>query len=100
MAVSIQPLADRVLVTPLPADQTTKSGIIIPDTAKDSSQQATVVAVGPGKLDEAGKRIPLDVKAGDVVLLPKYGGDEFKYDGEEYKIVGADDLLAIVKSSK
>ncbi|MBI4023092.1 co-chaperone GroES [Candidatus Berkelbacteria bacterium] len=97
MATSIQPLGDRILVQPLPAEEKTKGGIIIPDTAKDASQQATVVAVGPGKFDDAGKRVPLDVKVGDVVLMPKYGGDEFKYDGEEYKIVSADDLLAIVK---
>jgi chaperonin GroES len=100
MTVSIQPLGDRVLVQPLPAEETTKSGLIIPDTAKDASQQAKVVAVGPGKFGDDNERLPIDVKPGDTVLLPKYGGDEFKHDGEEYKIVGADDILAIVKSGK
>ena len=93
---SIRPLGDRVLLKFLPAEETTKSGIIIPDTAKDQSQQAKVVAVGPGKFDDEGKRIPMDVHEGETVLVPKYGGDEFKYEGEEYKIVSADDILAIV----
>ncbi|MBI2589599.1 co-chaperone GroES [Candidatus Berkelbacteria bacterium] len=93
---AIQPLGDRVLLKLLPAEETTHSGIIIPDTAKDKSQQATVVAVGPGKRDKDGKRIELDVKESDVVLIPQYGGDEIKYEGEEYKIVGADDILARV----
>ncbi len=92
----IRPLGDRVLLELLPAEETTKSGIIIPDTAKDQSQQAKVVAVGPGKFDDEGKRVPMDVKDNDVVLIPKYGGDEFKFEGEEYKIVSADDILAIV----
>lgn len=92
----IRPLGDRVLLELLPAEETTKSGIIIPDTAKDQSQQAKIVAVGPGKFDDEGKRVPMDVKDNDVVLIPKYGGDEFKFEGEEYKIVSADDILAIV----
>ncbi len=93
---SIRPLGDRVLLELLPAEETTKSGILIPEAAKDQSQQAKVVAVGPGKLDDAGKRLPVDVKEHDTVLIPKYGGDEFKFEGEEYKIVSADDILAIV----
>lgn len=93
---TIRPLGDRVLLELMPAEETTKSGIIIPDTAKDQSQQAKIIAVGPGKFDDEGKRIPVDVKDNDIVLIPKYGGDEFKFQGEEYKIVSADDILAIV----
>lgn len=94
--VGIQPLGNRVLVKPVPADEMTKSGIIIPDTAKEKSQQAEVVAVGPGWTDEDGKVHNVEVKPGDRVLMPMYGGDEFKHDGQEYKIVRGDDLLAVI----
>ncbi|MBI4032507.1 co-chaperone GroES [Candidatus Berkelbacteria bacterium] len=100
MATSIQPLGNRVLVKLLPAEETTKSGLIIPDTAKEKSQQAEVVAVGPGWTDEDGKVHKVDVKPGDWVLMPMYGGDEIKYDSEEYKIVRGDELLAVIKKEK
>ena len=97
MNTPIKPLGDRVLVQLLPAEETTKAGIIIPDTAKDASQQAKVVAVGPGKLTPKGERLLMDVKDGQTVLIGKYGGDEFKHEGEEYKIVQLDDILAIIE---
>jgi len=92
----IQPLGNRVVVKPLPAEEMTKAGIIIPDTAKNKSQQAEVIAVGPGWTDEDGKEHKVDVKVGDVVLKPMYGGDDIKLEGEEYKIVRGDELLAVM----
>lgn len=97
MAQTLQPLGDRVLVRPLAADEVRASGIVIPDTAKEKPQEGEVLAVGPGKLDEAGKRMPMDVTVGDKVLYSKYGGDEFTIDGEELKILSENDILAIVK---
>jgi len=97
MAQTLQPLGDRVLVRPLAAEEVRASGIVIPDTAKEKPQEGEVLAVGPGKLDEAGKRMPMDVTVGDRVLYSKYGGDEFTIDGEELKILGENDILAIVK---
>ncbi len=91
MSVNVQPLADRVLVKPAPAEETTKSGIIIPDTAKEKPQRGTVVAVGNGKKDE-----PMTVKAGDAVLYGKYSGTEITIDGEEYLIMRESDIFAIV----
>ena len=97
MAVSIKPLEDRIVVQTLEAEQTTASGLVIPDTAKEKPQEGTVLAVGPGRFDDDGeKRIPLDVKVGDTVLYSKYGGTEVKYAGEEYLILSARDVLAIV----
>ena len=96
MAQTLQPLADRVLVRPLKAEEVRASGIIIPDTAKEKPQEGEVLAVGPGKLDEDGQRLPMDVKVGDKVLYSKYGGDEFTIDGEELKILSENDILAIV----
>ncbi len=96
MAQTLQPLADRVLVRPMKAEEVRASGIVIPDTAKEKPQEGEVLAVGPGKLDETGKRLPLDVKVGDKVLFSKYGGDEFTIDGEELKILSENDILAIV----
>ena len=93
--VAIKPLEDRVVVKPLDAEQTTASGLVIPDTAKEKPQEGTVLAVGPGRF-ENGNRLPLDVKEGDVVLYSKYGGTEVKYNGEEYLVLSARDLLAIV----
>jgi chaperonin GroES len=95
--MKLRPLADKIVVKPLEAEETVKGGIIIPDSAKEKPQQAEVVAVGPGKLDEKGARIPVDVKVGERVLVSKYGGDEFKIDDVEYKIVGADDVFAVVE---
>ena len=97
MSVSIKPLEDRVVVKPLDAEQTTASGLVIPDTAKEKPQEGEVLAVGPGRFDEDGdKRIPLDVKVGDTVLYSKYGGTEVKYNGEEYLILSGRDVLAIL----
>ncbi|MGV1004173.1 MAG: co-chaperone GroES [Candidatus Nanopelagicales bacterium] len=97
MAVNIKPLEDRILVQPLDAEQTTASGLVIPDTAKEKPQEGKVLAVGPGRFDDAGaKRIPLDVAVDDVVVYSKYGGTEIKYNGEEYLLLSARDVLAIV----
>jgi len=94
----LKPLEDRVVVKTLEAEQTTASGLVIPDTAKEKPQEGEVLAVGPGRWDEDGdKRIPLDVKVGDVVLYSKYGGTEVKYDNEEYLVLSARDLLAVVE---
>lgn len=94
--MKIQPLADRVLVEPLEEDEQVKGGIIIPDSAKEKPQQGKVVALGTGKLDEEGKKIPFNVKKGDTVLMPKYGGTEIKLNGKEYQITREEDILGIV----
>ncbi|MCA1832074.1 MAG: co-chaperone GroES [Actinomycetota bacterium] len=100
MAFSLEPLEDRVVVRPLEEEtQKTTSGIIIPDTAKEKPQEGEIVAVGPGRFED-GKRIPLDVKVGDVVIYSKYGGTEVKVDGDEYLVLSARDLLAVIKSKK
>ena len=96
MALNIKPLGDRVLVEPVEEKETKKGGIIIPDTAKEKPQEGIVRALGTGKLDDNGKRIPFEVKVGDRVLVSKYGGSEIKLDGKEYKLLGSDDLLAIL----
>jgi chaperonin GroES len=93
MAVAIKPLEDRIVVKAIEAEQTTASGLVIPDTAKEKPQEGTVVAVGPGRFDN-GVRIPIDVKVGDVVL---YGGTEVKYSNEEYLVLSARDVLAIIE---
>jgi chaperonin GroES len=98
VSVSIKPLEDRIVVKPLDAEQTTASGLVIPDTAKEKPQEGEVLAVGPGRYDEDGeKRIPLDVKIGDTVLYSKYGGTEVKYSGQEYLILSARDVLAVIE---
>ena len=95
--MAVKPLADRILVKRLEQEeQKSGGGIIIPDTAKEKPQEAKVVEVGPGKLDDNGKRIPLEVKKGDRILISKYGGTEVKIDGEEHLILREDDVLAIV----
>lgn len=94
MATKLQPLADRVLVKPMEKEQKTKSGIYLPDTAKEKPQEGQVVAVGPGKLSEDGKRIALDIKVGDTVIYAKYGGTEIKIDDEEMIILREADILA------
>src|SRR5712672_3623875 len=88
VSVSIKPLEDRIVVQPLDAEQTTASGLVIPDTAKEKPQEGTVLAVGPGRFED-GKRLPLDVAVGDVVLYSEYGGTEVKYNGEEYLVLSA-----------
>ena len=97
MSVSIKPLEDRIVIKSLEAEQTTASGLVIPDTAKEKPQEGEVLAVGPGRWNEDGdERIPLDVKVGDRVFFNKYGGTEIKHGGQEYLILSARDVLAIV----
>ena len=96
MSISIKPLEDRIVVQAAEAEQTTASGLVIPDTAKEKPQEGKVVAVGPGRVDDSGNRVPVDVAEGDVVIYSKYGGTEVKYDGEEYLILSARDVLAVV----
>ena len=98
MSVSIKPLEDRIVVRPVDAEQVTASGLVIPDTAKEKPQEAEVIAVGPGRFNEDGDaRVPLDVKVGDRVIFSKYGGTELKYDGQEYLVLSARDVLAIIE---
>ena len=94
--MKVQPLADRILVKRLDAAEEKRGGIIIPDTAKEKPQQGEVIAVGPGKLADDGKRVPLEVQKGSKVLLGKYAGTEVKIDGVEYIILREDDILGIV----
>ena len=97
MAVQIKPLEDRILVEVLEAETKTASGLVIPDTAKERPQEGKVIAVGPGRFDEDGeKRIPMDIKTGDTVIFSKYGGTEVSYDGKDYLLLSARDVLAVV----
>ena len=96
MSVTIKPLEDRILVKTLEAEQTTASGLVIPDTAKEKPQEGEVVAIGPGRVDDNGNRIPLDVAVGDVVIYSKYGGTEVKFGADEYLVLSARDVLAVV----
>ncbi|WP_040282994.1 co-chaperone GroES [Tessaracoccus massiliensis] len=96
MATTIKPLEDRILIEPLEATQQTQSGLYIPDTAKEKPQEGKVIATGPGRIDDKGNRVPLDVAEGDVVIFSKYGGTEVKYDGHEYLLLNARDILAVV----
>ena len=96
MSVTIKPLEDRLVIQAVEAEQTTASGLVIPDTAKEKPQEGNVIAVGPGRVDDNGNRVPLDVAVGDKVIFSKYGGTEVKYDGEEYLILSARDVLAVV----
>jgi len=95
--MKIEPLEDRVVVEPLEAEETTKGGIVLPDTAKEKPQQGKVIAVGPGKMLESGERDEPAVKKGDTVVYAKYGGTEIEVDGEEYMILRESDLLAVVE---
>ena len=95
--MKIQPLGDRVLVEPLKEEEVKKGGIIIPDSAKEKPQQGKVIAVGTGKLDDSGKKIPFNVKEGDLVLMPKYGGTEVKLDDKTYQILREEDILGILE---
>jgi chaperonin GroES len=97
VSVNIKPLEDRIVVKPLDAEQTTASGLVIPDTAKEKPQEGEVVAVGPGRFNEDGdERIPMDISVGDKVIYSKYGGTEVKYSGQEFLILSGRDVLAIV----
>ncbi len=95
MAVTLKPLADRLVVKPIEREEVTKGGIFLPDTAKEKPQEGEVLAVGPGRQSEEGQRIPMDVKVGDIVIYSKYGGTELKSEGEEYMILRESDVLAI-----
>ena len=94
--VNIKPIGDRVLVQHIEEKEQVRGGIIIPDSAKEKPQEAKVIALGTGKRDESGKVTPFEVKVGDRVLMSKYGGTEIKIDGKEYKLLGSDDLLAVL----
>ena len=97
MSINIKPLEDRIVVKPLEAEQTTASGLVIPDTAKEKPQEGEVVAVGPGRSTESGEgRIPMDISVGDKVIYSKYGGTEVKFGGDEFLILTARDVLAVV----
>ena len=94
--MKIKPLGERVLVEPLTEGEVNKGGIIIPDSAKEKPQEGKVIALGTGKIDDDGKKIPFNVKKGDIVLMPKYGGTEVKMDGKEYQIMREEDILAVI----
>ena len=94
--VAIRPLEDRIVVQAVEAETTTASGLVIPDTAKEKPQEGIVLAIGPGRFED-GQRVPLDVKEGDRVLYSKYGGTEVKYSGEEYLVLSARDVLAVIE---
>jgi chaperonin GroES len=96
VSVSIKPLEDRIVVKALDAEEATASGLVIPDTAKEKPQEGEVLAVGPGRIDDNGQRVPLDVSVGDKVIFSKYGGTEVKYSGEDLLILSARDVLAVV----
>ena len=97
MSISIKPLEDRIVIRQVEAEQTTASGLVIPDTAKEKPQEGEVIAVGTGRVDDKGNRIPVDVKVGDVVIYSRYGGTEVKYEGQEFQILSSRDVLAVVE---
>ena len=97
MSISIKPLEDRIVIRQVEAEQTTASGLVIPDTAKEKPQEGEVIAVGPGRVDDSGNRIPVDVKVGDVVIYSRYGGTEVKYEGQEFQSLSSRDVLAVVE---
>ena len=97
MALNVKPLGDRLLVEPAEEKETKKGGIIIPDTAKEKPQEGIVVALGTGKTDDKGNKVPFEMKKGDRVLVSKYGGTEIKLDGLEYRILGTEDILAVLE---
>ena len=96
-STNLKPLGDRVLVEPAEEKEVKKGGIIIPDTAKEKPTEGIVIALGTGKTDDNGKKVPFEVKKGDRVLVSNYGGTEIKLDGKEYKIFGSDDLIAVIE---
>ena len=95
--VNIKPLEDRVVVQANEAETTTASGLVIPDTAKEKPQEGEVISIGPGRIDDNGNRVPLDVKVGDVVVYSKYGGTEIIYGGQDFLVLSSRDLLAVVE---
>jgi chaperonin GroES len=97
VSINIKPLEDRLVVKPLDAEQTTASGLVIPDTAKEKPQEGEVLAIGPGRIDDNGNRVPLDVNVGDKVIYSKYGGTEVSVGGEDYLILSARDVLAVIE---
>lgn len=97
MAKALQPLGDRVVVKPLEREEVTKSGIVLPDTAKEKPQEGEVVAVGPGRVLDSGERLKLELKAGDRVLYAKYAGTEFKIEDDEFLVLSERDVLALVE---
>ena len=97
MSVSIKPLEDRIVIQQVEAETTTASGLVLPDTAKEKPQEGKVLAVGPGRIDDKGNRVPVDVAVDDVVIYSKYGGTEIKYGADEYIILSSRDVLAVVE---
>ncbi|RRD61555.1 co-chaperone GroES [Leucobacter sp. OH1287] len=97
MSVTLKPLEDRIIIKQVEAEQTTASGLVIPDSAKEKPQEGEVLAVGPGRVDDNGNRVPLDVKVGDRVIYAKYAGTEVKYGVDEFIVLSSRDLLAVVE---
>ena len=97
MAITIKPLEDRIVIRQVDSEEKTASGLYIPDAAKEKPHEGEVLAVGPGRVDDNGNRVPVDVKVGDHVIFSRFGGTEVKYDGEELQILSARDVLAIVE---
>lgn len=100
MAMKLEPLADRILVKPIEREEKTKGGLYLPDTAKEKPQEGKVLAVGPGKLTDDGKRLPMDVKVGDTVLYARYGGTEYKLGDEEMMILRESDILGVLTTKR
>ncbi len=97
MSVAIKPLEDRIIIQQVEAEQTTASGLVIPDSAKEKPQEGKVVAVGPGRVSDTGTRIPVDVEVGDTVIYSKFGGTEVKAGGEDYLVLSSRDILAVIE---
>ena len=97
MAINVKPLGDRILVEAVEEKESKKGGIIIPDSAKEKPMESIVRALGTGKVDDTGKKVPFEIKVGDRILVSKYGGTEIKLDGREYKILNSDDVLAVME---
>lgn len=97
MSIAIKPLEDRIVIKQVEAEQTTASGLVIPDSAKEKPQEGKVVAVGPGRVADNGTRIPVDVQVGDVVIYSKFGGTEVKVDGDDYLVLSTRDILAVIE---
>jgi chaperonin GroES len=97
MALNVKPIGDRILVEPVEEKEVKKGGIIIPESAKEKPQEYTVIALGTGKVNDDGKKIPFEVKKGDRIIASQYGGSSIKIDGKEYKILSSDDILAVLE---